>query len=246
MKRKRPLSEDAAVEPDLRFNVGGVVYPVSRRMLAAHPDTFFGAMFSRISCLRPAAQDESGAYIVERSADAFIFVLRFLSGNGDLHLQDLSEAGLEKLAIEGDFYQLRGLERKVRAELRRRKEMAERTVRSAEQPLRDQVRRLEADAVQLRQSLEATERDLDLARKKGAFVKTWSHGFGGLFDGKVGDRVRPTPGSFLERNLKSGIEGTITATGLDRSTEMAVEWDDGTCSSNVCGGKRGHHELVFV
>jgi len=83
------------------LNVGGVRYVTTRTTLTKYPDSMLGRMFGGDI---PTAQDEDGAYFIDRNGILFSEVLDFL--RTDTLKVPKRQADLEALKREADFYQI--------------------------------------------------------------------------------------------------------------------------------------------
>eukprot|EP00811_Abedinium_folium_P003081 NODE_12835_length_1200_cov_12.154706.p1 GENE.NODE_12835_length_1200_cov_12.154706~~NODE_12835_length_1200_cov_12.154706.p1 ORF type:complete len:229 (+),score=24.91 NODE_12835_length_1200_cov_12.154706:108-794(+) len=218
--------------PVVRLNIGGTVFSIDEDSLASHPDSMLGAMSAPTNLCQPAGKNEDGAFIIERSPKMFDVVVRYLHQE-PLELEDLSSAGLRKLVIEVDFYQLLDLKTVIQHEVNCRHQ--------AEQQQARRISALEQQKRALEQSIEDLECALEqegIHRKEGLLFFS--------ITAEVGDGVRLNPKeSYVLYNDDIPYMGTITSVTEDRGTWIGVRWDNGSVSHYYDCGKKGNHALVW-
>ncbi|KAL9950662.1 hypothetical protein ACROYT_G043195 [Oculina patagonica] len=89
----------------IKLNVGGKIYKTTLDTLRKDPDSMLCAMFSGRFELK--ADEEDGAYFIDRDAELFRYILNYLR-NGELLCP---EDGItrKQLLAEAKFYQVQGI-----------------------------------------------------------------------------------------------------------------------------------------
>ncbi|XP_078353557.1 uncharacterized protein LOC144638224 isoform X3 [Oculina patagonica] len=88
----------------VKLNVGGKIYKTTLDTLRKDPDSMLCAMFSGRFDLK--ADEEDGAYFIDRDAELFRYILNYLR-NGELLCKD--DRLKEEVLAEAKFYQVQGI-----------------------------------------------------------------------------------------------------------------------------------------
>jgi len=86
----------------IKLNVGGRMFATSLATLTSHPDSYFGAMFSKQWNSKPAGED--GSYFIDKNPQVFHIILDYLRGE-ELDLE-LTPSEKRALLRDAQFYQL--------------------------------------------------------------------------------------------------------------------------------------------
>ncbi|KAH7705950.1 BTB/POZ domain-containing protein KCTD17 [Aphelenchoides avenae] len=94
----------------VKFNIGGTVFQTTRHTLRRESESFLCRLVDNSSMLS-SAKDSSGAYLIDRNADLFPAILRYLR-NGTLNVDEHTD--LDELLEEAEFYNLNTLANMIR------------------------------------------------------------------------------------------------------------------------------------
>ncbi|KAL9950669.1 hypothetical protein ACROYT_G043202 [Oculina patagonica] len=91
----------------VKLNVGGKIYKTTLDTLRKDPDSMLCAMFSGRFDLK--ADEEDGAYFIDRDAELFRYILNYLRNGELLSVLCKDDRLKEELLAEAKFYQVQGI-----------------------------------------------------------------------------------------------------------------------------------------
>ncbi len=72
------MVEAEAMNDLIKLNVGGTLFTTTRLTLTKNPNSMLTQMFDQDLAMDAAKKDDTGAYFIDRSPDAFKVILEYL------------------------------------------------------------------------------------------------------------------------------------------------------------------------